>query len=314
MISLDWGAATDVGRHRQVNEDSLLAMTPLFLVADGMGGHAAGEVASALTVDVFAALATIEAGITSSDVVAALRTASEAIGRAAAASEGRTGMGTTAVGLALVRDGEDESLCGFNVGDSRLYRVAGGRLEQLSTDHSYVQELIDRGELAPQDARTHPQRNVITRMLGGTEAVDPDVWLLAAVAGDRYVVCSDGLTGEVDDQALAATVTTERDPRVAARTLVEQALAGGGRDNISVIVVDVLRVDGSTDGADTAPRVAEVMAEEITRPREGRAADVAAPEPRAGADLLSDVPWTIVDEASAAPPAEPVAMINEVPL
>jgi PPM family protein phosphatase len=266
VIILDWGSSSDVGRVRQLNEDSVLAMAPIFLVADGMGGHAAGEIASALTVEVFGALATLDGSLTSSDIRTALRTANDVIMRAANSSETRVGMGTTAVGLVVVKHDDHEALCAFNLGDSRVYRLSGGALEQVSKDHSLVQELVDRGEISEEQARTHKQRNVITRMLGSDEPVDPDIWLLPAVVGDRYLVCSDGLTTEVSDDRLVTTLSLYPDARLAAGHLVEAALSHGGRDNVSVIVIDVVGVDASDEAQTTVPRPITDLDEE-TKPR-----------------------------------------------
>jgi PPM family protein phosphatase len=266
VIVLDWGSSSDVGRVRQLNEDSVLAMAPVFLVADGMGGHAAGEIASALTVEVFGALATLDGSLTSSDIRTALRTANDVIMRAASSSDARNGMGTTAVGLVVVKHDDEEALCAFNLGDSRVYRLSGGSLEQVSKDHSLVQELVDRGDISDEQAKTHKQRNVITRMLGSDEPVDPDIWLLPAVVGDRYLVCSDGLTTEVSDDRLVVTLSQYADARLAAGHLVEAALSHGGRDNVSVIVIDVVGVDSSSEVLTTKPRLITDLDEE-TKPR-----------------------------------------------
>lgn len=291
MIVLDWGALTDVGRTRKLNEDAVLAMAPVFLIADGMGGHAAGEVASALAVDVFGALATVDRPLTTAAVLTAIRTANDAIVRAGASSEATAGMGTTAVGLAVVRaDGADQ-LLGFNVGDSRLYRYDGLLgLRQLSTDHSLVQELIDRGDIRPEEARAHPQRNVITRMLGTPEAVEPDTWLLAVAPGDRFLICSDGLTTEVTDDQIAAVLAEHRDPRVVAGRLVEAALAHGGRDNVTVIVVDVSAVDVDDAPVDTSPRNEPAPIDEDTVPRIDPPSLPVAAEPRPTPALIDEVP------------------------
>ena len=267
MIVLDWGAVTDVGRVRKLNEDSVLAMSPVFVVADGMGGHAAGEVASALTVEVFGALATLDGALTSTDIRTALRTANEVIARTAASSEATAGMGTTAVGLAIVRTDGSDSLCAFNLGDSRLYRLSDGLLRQLSKDHSLVQELVDSGEISEEQAKIHKQRNVITRMLGSAEPVEPDVWFIPAIVGDRYLVCSDGLTTELGDDQISSTLTEFRDARIAAGRLVESALANGGRDNVTVIVIDVVGVNASVEARQTSPRTAQSEVDEDTKPR-----------------------------------------------
>jgi len=238
MLTLRWGAATDVGRVRKLNEDSLLAVPPLFVVADGMGGHAAGEVASQLAVAEFARLAE-QPTVGADDLAETVRQANEHILSAGAERGDRYGMGTTLTGIGVVGTTDGEQLAVFNVGDSRVYRFHDGRLDQLTVDHSAVQELVDAGRLTPQAARTHPRRNVVTRSLGSQPGPAPDVWLVPPVTGDRYLVCSDGLTGELEDPAIAELLGTADDPQAAADELVRLALAAGGHDNVTVVVLDV---------------------------------------------------------------------------
>jgi PPM family protein phosphatase len=227
------GAATSTGRVRRVNEDSYLVLPPLFAVADGMGGHDAGEVASAVAVDVLARYA--RGGPLSVDaVLAALDDANRAvIGRDEAHR-----MGTTVTGLASLVTPAGSQLMVFNVGDSRVYRLAGGQFGQLTVDHSEVQELVLAGAITPEQARTHPRRNIVTRALGSDFVVRPDHWLLPPLAGDRYLVCSDGLTGELTDEEILPLLLAD-DPQQAAGALVAAADEAGGHDNTTVIVVDV---------------------------------------------------------------------------
>jgi protein phosphatase len=227
------GAATSTGRVRRVNEDSYLAAPPLFAVADGMGGHDAGEVASAVAIDVLARYA--RGGPLSVDaVLAALDDANRAvIGRDEAHR-----MGTTVTGLASLVTPAGSQLMVFNVGDSRVYRLAGGQFGQLTVDHSEVQELVLAGAITPEQARTHPRRNIVTRALGSDFVVRPDHWLLPPLAGDRYLVCSDGLTGELTDEEILPLLLAD-DPQQAAAALVAAADEAGGHDNTTVIVVDV---------------------------------------------------------------------------
>jgi serine/threonine protein phosphatase PrpC len=244
MLTLRWGSATDVGRVRTVNEDSVLAVPGLFVVADGMGGHAAGEVASQLAVAEFARLAE-RAPVRAEDLLETVRRANEHIVSAGAERGDRYGMGTTLTGVGVVGTGQfeqGEQLAVFNVGDSRVYRCTGGQLEQLTVDHSAVQELVDAGRLTAQAARTHPRRNVVTRSLGSQPSPVADLWLVQPVAGDRYLVCSDGLTGELEDPAIAELLRANPDPQAAADQLVSQALAAGGNDNVTAVVLDVLAV------------------------------------------------------------------------
>ncbi|HEX8303456.1 MAG TPA: PP2C family serine/threonine-protein phosphatase [Jatrophihabitans sp.] len=256
MLTLRWGSATDVGRVRTLNEDSLLAVPGLFVVADGMGGHAAGEVASQLAVAEFARLAE-QAAVRAEDVAETVRRANEHILAAGAERGDRHGMGTTLTGISVVGAGQDaqgEQLAVFNVGDSRVYQVTEGQLRQLTVDHSAVQELVDAGRLTAQAARTHPRRNVVTRSLGTDPAPDADVWLVQPVAGDRFLVCSDGLTGELQDSDIAELLGQNPDPQAAADELVRQAVAVGGHDNVTVVVLDVVEVlpDQAAQAAQTA--------------------------------------------------------------
>jgi PPM family protein phosphatase len=258
MLTLRWGSATDVGRVRTLNEDSLLAVPGLFVVADGMGGHAAGEVASQLAVTEFARLAeqapirAEQAPIRAEDLIETVRQANEHILAAGAERGDRQGMGTTLTGIGVVGSERGEQLAVFNVGDSRVYRFADGRLGQLTVDHSAVQELVDAGRLSAQAARSHPRRNVVTRSLGTDPGPAPDVWLVPPVAGERFVVCSDGLTGELEDADIAGLLAEHADPQAAADQLVRQAISAGGHDNVTVVVLDVVEVV-SDGGRATSP-------------------------------------------------------------
>ncbi|MCW2523687.1 MAG: protein phosphatase [Frankiales bacterium] len=232
--TLAWATATDVGRVREQNEDSLVAADGLFAVADGMGGRRAGEVASALAVQVLAERAGEQR--TAAQLVAAVAAANQAVVEAGAASGERQGMATTLTGLALV---SAEQWVVFNIGDSRVYRWAEQRFEQLTIDHSAVQEMVSAGFLDSAAARTHPRRNVVTRALGSLPAPETDVWPLAVRRGDRFLACSDGLTNELTDTEIAAVLRADAAPQAAADALVARALAAGGSDNVTVIVVDV---------------------------------------------------------------------------
>lgn len=288
MISTNWGSATDVGLVRRHNEDALLAQFPLFLVADGMGGHAAGEVASSLTSERFRQLAVSEP-LTASLVAEAIDEANRTVLDAARAADRLDGMGTTLVGLARVHDRSQELWLVFNVGDSRLYRWFDGVMRQVTTDHSEVQELIDQGAITDEGARAHPLRNIITRAIGTEDRVEADFWLLPPVPGERFLLCSDGLTGEVPDATIAAVLSRETDPSVAATRLVEQAVSAGGRDNVTVVVVDVVDVvEGDTDDTDDTARGREVLLPE--RSVAPVPDDGLTPLPTEGSFLISDVP------------------------
>ena len=249
MIRFLHGVATSTGRVRQVNEDSYLAMPPLYAVADGMGGHGAGDVASALAIDALMACASLRS-LSVALVLAALDGANRTIMER---DEG-DGMGTTVTGLASLETAGGDHLMVFNIGDSRVYRLTNDRLEQVTVDHSEVQELVLSGVLTREQARTHPRRNIVTRALGSDPAPVADHWLLPAIAGDRYLLCSDGLFSELTDESIHALVTAG-DPQQAATALVAAANDAGGHDNITVVVVDI-NIVAADDAADdmTIPR------------------------------------------------------------
>ncbi len=288
MLTLTWGERTHVGRVRQHNEDAMLASPPLFAVADGMGGHAGGEIASTLTVETLAALAAHE-NLTRTDVLDAVRAADATIAREA--TDETTGMGTTLCGLAVTSSSGADRLVVFNVGDSRAYRLRTGTLVQLTQDHSVVQELIDRGEISTEEAERHPDRNVITRSLGAGHLLDIDWWTLEPAVGDRYLLASDGLTKELEAPLIARILTDAVTPDEGARLLVDEALASGGRDNITVVVVEVTSIDdtavvliGSDPvDADTTPRATRSEGDPATDALDAIGID-ADTNPRPGAE------------------------------
>ena len=236
---LDWAARTDVGHRRQVNEDSVLVKPPVFAVADGMGGHAAGDRASAAVVDRLSALRA-EPSSGYLDVArldAALHAAADDIDDLAAHIP--VGAGTTVTGalLALV-DGVPHMVV-FNIGDSRVYRYSDDDFRRVTRDHSVVQELVDAGLLHADDAEGHPESNVITRAVGFRETPQPDVWMLPVEPGMRLLLCSDGLTKELDDRRIHGMLAGGRSAAETADELMDAALAAGGRDNVTVVVIDV---------------------------------------------------------------------------
>lgn len=235
---LAWGARTDIGLVREHNEDSFLVLPPLFAVCDGMGGHEAGEVASSIAVETIAANAPLHAD----DVLlgAAVESANAAVIEGAASGKGRPGMGCTA-SCALI---EGDRMAIAHVGDSRVYLLHHGALVRLTHDHSYVEELVDAGEITADEARVHPSRSIITRALGSDPDMYADHFSLDVTAGDRVIICSDGLSSMVDDGEIEAVAVSSASPQSAADNLTASALAGGGHDNVSVVVVDVLD-DGS---------------------------------------------------------------------
>ena len=239
-----WGAATHIGAVRRHNEDAFLAAPPLFLVADGMGGHAAGDVASAIVVASFAQLVD-QPWVTEDEVRQGVSRARQAIVEVLRPSA-LTG-GSTLSGIGVSRVGGTPAVVIVNIGDSRTYQLRQGVLAQLSKDHSTVQELVDAGAIDASEARTHPRRNVITRAISSTTDAEPDVWSVPARVGDRYLACTDGLTGELTDEEIRAVLVANDDPQAAAAELTSRALAARGRDNITAVVVDVVHVASSDD-------------------------------------------------------------------
>lgn len=287
-----WGSATDRGRVRALNEDALLAYPPLFLVADGMGGHEAGDLASRVAVEEFSHLVG-RAGATADEVHACFdRTARRVRSEVA---PGRTA-GTTVAGVAVAdHDGAAYWLV-FNVGDSRVYRWAEGVLEQISVDHSLVQEHVDAGRMTEDEARVHPERHVITRAVGTGSVPEPDYWMIPAAVADRVLICSDGLTSELDDAVLARVLASVTDPQGAAQELVAAALAAGGRDNVTVVVVDLASAHDVSDVEDT------VEPGPVQRPVPADAPVDAHVETPADAPAA---PTDVPPDAPAAPPPTP---------
>lgn len=228
-----FGSRTDVGCVRDHNEDSLTVAPPLFVVADGMGGHAAGEVASEIAVRTIAEQAPAHADAAA--LGEAVCAANRAVLRGVHEGKGREGMGTTCTAAIL----EGERLVIAQVGDSRAYLLHQGKLQQLTRDHSLMADLIEAGRLTPEEARTHPQRSVITRALGSDPQTQPDLYEINVETGDRLLLCSDGLSSMLVDREIEATMMRVRDPQRCASQLVNQAIAAGGYDNVTVIVADV---------------------------------------------------------------------------
>jgi len=253
VFEVRWGAASDPGGQRRENEDAYLATPPVFMVADGMGGHERGGVASRTVVAAFAELSGT-ARLTSQQLYRTVKAAAREVRAAGGGLAG--GPGSTLAGVGLADQDGIPCWLVFNIGDSRVYRLAGGQIEQVSVDHSRVQELVDAGVIDVAQARSHPSQNVITRAIGAgatTEAV-ADLWLLLAVSGDRMLVCSDGLTRELSDTLVRATLLTESEPQAAADALVAAAVSAGARDNVTVVVVDAVAVSspGAPPGSEPA--------------------------------------------------------------
>lgn len=315
--AFSWGAGTHVGGVRDHNEDAFFVSPDVCVVADGMGGHEAGEVASQLVThivaDVFGAHR-----LDVSELPRFVSALNAAVLRKGAENNTR-GMGTTVVGLAVADNGDAPSAVVFHVGDSRCYRLCNGVMKQLTSDHSHVQELVQAGRITPDEALTHPLRNVITRALGADVAVEADFHVLDE-ENCRILLCSDGLSGEVDDDRIWDLLTSNTDPTAAAVALIDAVLEGPARDNVTAIVVDiafpapdfakstipdesaVLPADTTAD--DTAEVMADVTAEVELDVTEDRIDDVTADpaddtlEPEVGPDSLG--PQSFDDDARVA--------------
>ncbi len=243
-MRLRYGVRSHPGLLRTSNEDSVYAGPRLLAVADGMGGHAAGEVASAVAI---ATVAPLDADAPGSDLTGALResarTANAHLRDMVAGDPDLTGMGTTLD--ALLFNGNRLGL--LHIGDSRVYLLRAGKLTQITHDHTFVQSLIDSGRISEEEASTHPQRSVITKVLDGHDDLEPDLSVHETRLGDRWLLCSDGLTGPVSSNDTLAEALTLEDPQEACDRLVELALRGGGPDNITVLVADVVADDEPDD-------------------------------------------------------------------
>ncbi len=291
---------TDTGRHRRTNEDSYVARSPLFVVADGMGGAQAGEVASRTAIEVLGHGLPAGEGSVEQRLRDVVQSANERIHALSVADEGYAGMGTT---LTAAHVGEHDVTI-VHVGDSRCYRLREGSLERLTVDHTLVEELVRQGRLAPEEVGDHPQRSIVTRVLGPEALVRVDTHTYPSRAGDLFLLCSDGLTTMIGEDELLAAMITAQDLRSAARQLVELANAAGGRDNITVLL---FRLDDVTAGGDDqatragsqalrADAVRRAVAEaDTTRELAAPAPDAAPAQPAAPAVL--DAPAALSEPA-----------------
>jgi serine/threonine protein phosphatase PrpC len=267
QVELRYGAATDVGRVREMNEDSFLADPPVFVVADGMGGHDGGEIASRIVVEELARLA--DAGYDprhgQDAVMASLREAQQRLLEYGATHRGRDGGawhgGTTTVVALIVEEDDGPQWLLANLGDSRIYGVAQGELRRVSTDHSVVQELVDRGRITEEQALSHPERHIVTRALGGPDPLDPDFFWVPLAEAERVLLCSDGVTDLVRDPVIAGILAENADPGDAADGIVAAALDAGGIDNATAVVVDVVGL--ADDRGDDARRQRESLHEKL---------------------------------------------------
>ncbi|HXA34317.1 MAG TPA: Stp1/IreP family PP2C-type Ser/Thr phosphatase [Acidimicrobiales bacterium] len=253
MTVLRSGTATDTGLVRSSNQDLGIATSSLFAVADGMGGHAGGEVASQVAIDALQqAFGEHPSGPGLADAVLSANTA---VWVASQERADLRGMGTTLTAVALVNEGGRDVLALVNVGDSRSYRFHDGELTQITTDHSLAEEMVRNGEITPAEAMVHPHRHILTRALGVSPEVDADLWRIRPEQGDRYLLCSDGLTNELSDGEITEILSSIHSPQEAVEKLVEAARDHGGSDNITAVLVDVIIGDAD---AGTTPVVMPV--------------------------------------------------------
>jgi PPM family protein phosphatase len=265
------GARTDVGRVREGNEDSLLAQQPLFAVADGMGGHQGGEVASKLALETLKKAADGQVAL-----VQVVHQANRAVFDKAAQDPGLAGMGTTLT--VFLVDGNTLRLA--HVGDSRAYLLRDGQLQQITRDHTVVQRMVDEGRITAPEAQIHPQRSILTRALGVDEDVQVDQASIEPQPGDRLLLCSDGLTGMIEEDVILRILTQEPDPQAASDALVEAANQAGGQDNVTAMVLDVVE-DGTGAAAETTAETVPAVAEPAPAVEETSPPSPAAPPARA---------------------------------
>ncbi|MBA2751488.1 MAG: Stp1/IreP family PP2C-type Ser/Thr phosphatase [Actinobacteria bacterium] len=289
MTTLVAGGATDVGRVRAGNEDQLLIAEPLYAVADGMGGHAAGEVASASAME--ALLVAFDGNPSAPGLVDAVRDANRAVWEQSRESSELRGMGTTMTAVALIDEGDEEVLAIAHVGDSRAYLLRDGELTQVTEDHSVPEELRRAGRLSAEDAASDPRRHVLTRVLGVDAEVEVDTFQLVPYRGDRLLLASDGLFGELSDEEIASILRRRSDPERVAQQLVTMAKDAGGADNITVVVIDV------TDDDDRSAKASAKV---------GSQAVTAKPSPisasRRPDDATEQIPRAVLTEDRPPPP------------
>jgi PPM family protein phosphatase len=275
-VAQDSFAKTDTGRQRRSNEDRVFEQSPLFAVADGMGGARAGEVASKIVVDTFGESQGLPgSGSVEERLATVVREANARIHELAQADADRAGMGTT-VTAAYVGD---DAVSIAHVGDSRAYRWRDGKLERLTTDHSLVEELKRRGRITEEEAEEHPQKSVITRALGPEAAVEVDTLTYPARPGDVFLLCSDGLTGMVPEDRIAEILAEAPDLGEAGQTLIREANERGGRDNITVVLFRLEEVAGDADPEADRPTEIGLAAPSPDQVAEARA-DAAPAPPR----------------------------------
>lgn len=251
MTRLRWGSATDVGRVRANNQDHVLVTGSLFAVADGMGGHVGGEIASQTAINALQKEFEKDSSIDS--LIKSAKNANKAVWQRSQKEANLKGMGTTLTAVGLIKNNNEEELGIVNVGDSRAYLLQNGELSQITEDHSLVEEAVRSGQLSAEEAIHHSSRHILTRAIGIEQDVEVDNWIILPYKGDRILLCSDGLINEVDDSHIAQILREHKDPQKAADFLVEKAKSNGGSDNISVVVIDILEDEVSTKATSTNP-------------------------------------------------------------
>jgi PPM family protein phosphatase len=299
-MKLATGARSDIGRLRKRNEDAYLLKDGLFVVADGMGGHRGGDVASNLALETIESASSPE--FTLQELVDEIKKANHAVLERGESDRDLRGMGTTITAVMV----DDSKAHVAHVGDSRAYLLRDGTLQQLTEDHTLVQRMVREGRLSEDEASRHPQRSVLTRALGVDEEIPVDELTLDVHPGDRVLVCTDGLTSMVDRNRIQKILEREKDPQIAADKLIDAANKAGGDDNITVIVLDFQEDDGkstvamppdstrpsSDEGSPSAP----IETRSAAMPEEGESATGVIPVPREGEEgesprLRSKVRW-----------------------
>jgi protein phosphatase len=279
------GSATDTGLVRSVNQDLAMESPNLFAVADGMGGHAGGEVAARMAID------TVTSAFgrhpTGAGLAEAVVEANNVVWQHSLDNPELRGMGTTVTAVGLVNEEGGDVLALVNVGDSRSYRFHDGELTQLTVDHSLAEEMVRSGELTSAEAKMHPHRHILTRALGVSADVNIDLWRIRPVRGDRFLLCSDGLTNELDTSQISEVLSSIGDPQEAAALLVQAARTHGGSDNITAVVVDVVVGEPDSDNGRSAATVAAVGADFVSllEPLDGQVGITA------GGGTADDVPY-----------------------
>ena len=267
-----WGAATHVGNVRTSNQDKYGITSNLMAVADGMGGHNGGEVAAEIAVTTLTTSSRLQS---INEFAFLVQKAHHLIQARAQENINLDGMGTTLCALSEINTQENSLRLGaVNVGDSRIYLFTNNVLHQISIDHSLVQELVDSGKISEIEAKVHPHRNVITRSLGHQPIIEVDAWEIDLIIGDRYLLCSDGLTNEISDTEIAEILTTKSDPQQAADQLIQSALENEGLDNVTAIVADVISGKEKRKSSNIQFDVQTLSPEEDKKSTEGKTHNV----------------------------------------